>query len=267
MSKYFTIGEISKLFNISIKTLRYYDDIEILKPAYVNPENNYRYYSVEQFITIDLIKQFKVTGMSLENIKEIMSSKNSPESILESIRNHSNTIEKKIEELISIKKYLDKLEENISQNLEHGLNKVFIQHNKERRFKKYDVLSTNLEELDINLRDVILDIEKHNNEVHAQLGTTVSYESIVNENKVIYKNFKVFYDNKNEDYILPEGDYISIIFDDSCGNSIEYYKCLLEYIKENNIKVKGDFNEVWIMSKVDENLREKSLVKIEILKA
>ncbi len=33
------------------------------------------------------------------------------------------------------------------------------------------------------------------------------------------------------------------------------------------IKVKGDFNEVWIMSKVDENLREKSLVKIEILKA
>ena len=67
MNKYFTIGEISKLFNLPIKTLRYYDERGLVKPAYinkennyryysVNKENNYRYYSVEQFILFDVIK-------------------------------------------------------------------------------------------------------------------------------------------------------------------------------------------------------------------
>ena len=73
MENYFTIGEISKLSSISLKTLRYYDEIGLLKPKYVNKENNYRYYSIEQLTTIDLIKLFKSTGMALALIKEILS--------------------------------------------------------------------------------------------------------------------------------------------------------------------------------------------------
>ena len=36
MKKYFTIGEMSKLHNISIETLRHYDRFGILKPEYIN---------------------------------------------------------------------------------------------------------------------------------------------------------------------------------------------------------------------------------------
>lgn len=70
MENYFTIGKISKLSSISLKTLRYYDEIGLLKPKYVNQENNYRYYSIEQLTTIDLIELFKSTGISLNVIKK-----------------------------------------------------------------------------------------------------------------------------------------------------------------------------------------------------
>lgn len=54
--KYLTIGEVSKIKKISIKSLRYYEHIGILVPVKINPDNGYRYYSTEQLLTIDMIK-------------------------------------------------------------------------------------------------------------------------------------------------------------------------------------------------------------------
>lgn len=266
MSTYFTIGEISKFFNISIKTLRYYDEIGLLKPAYINKDNKYRYYSIEQFMKIDLIKHFKITGMSLDVIKNILNSECSIDLVLENIKDQSFKLEEKINKLIKVKTYLDNLESNISQNIEYGLNEVFIKYNKERIFMKYDVVSNDLEELDLNLRDIVLDLEKKHHEIYTQLGSTVSYDSLVKEDKVLYKGFKAFCVDKDNIDVLPKGEYITLIFEGSLKDSINHYKKILDYISVNNIEVIGDFNEVWIMPKIDENLKEKSLVKIEILK-
>ena len=43
-----SIGEFSKICQVSAKTLRYYDEIGLLRPEEINPENGYRYYRVEQ---------------------------------------------------------------------------------------------------------------------------------------------------------------------------------------------------------------------------
>ena len=48
MNDLFTIGEISKHQNISRQTLIFYDKIGLFRPAYVDPENGYRYYSAAQ---------------------------------------------------------------------------------------------------------------------------------------------------------------------------------------------------------------------------
>ena len=40
----YSIGEFSKIGSVSTKTLRYYDEIGLLRPAYVDEENRYRYY-------------------------------------------------------------------------------------------------------------------------------------------------------------------------------------------------------------------------------
>ena len=44
-----SIGEFSKICQVSAKTLRYYDEIGLLRPEEINPENGYRYYRVVSF--------------------------------------------------------------------------------------------------------------------------------------------------------------------------------------------------------------------------
>ena len=55
MKNYLTIGDLAKLKGVSVKALRYYEKIGILKPDYINPENNYRYYHPKQLIKVDFI--------------------------------------------------------------------------------------------------------------------------------------------------------------------------------------------------------------------
>ncbi len=72
MKKYFTIGETAKINRIPVKTLRFYDEKNLLKPAYTNVETGYRYYSPEQFYLIDIIKYGKSLELSLDEIKSMM---------------------------------------------------------------------------------------------------------------------------------------------------------------------------------------------------
>lgn len=55
----FSIGEVSKIKDITIKTLRYYHKIGILTPKVIDENTGYRYYSIDQFIYIDIIKGFR----------------------------------------------------------------------------------------------------------------------------------------------------------------------------------------------------------------
>ena len=68
MSQYMSIGKISKLKNVSIKSLRYYDQIGILKPAFVNTETNYRYYTKEQLYLLDAITVCIKLGIPLKDL-------------------------------------------------------------------------------------------------------------------------------------------------------------------------------------------------------
>jgi effector-binding domain-containing protein len=60
----YRIGEFSKITSLTIKTLRYYDDIELLKPAAVDEQNSYRLYdesSYEKALIIKTLKDFEFT--------------------------------------------------------------------------------------------------------------------------------------------------------------------------------------------------------------
>lgn len=70
----YSIGEFSKIGSVSTKTLRYYDEIGLLRPAFVDQENHYRYYSEEQVDTILLIAELKTYDLRLEQIKAIIES-------------------------------------------------------------------------------------------------------------------------------------------------------------------------------------------------
>lgn len=68
MSQYMSIGKVSKLKNVSIKSLRYYDQIGILKPAFVNTETNYRYYTKDQLYLLDAITVCIRLGIPLKDL-------------------------------------------------------------------------------------------------------------------------------------------------------------------------------------------------------
>ncbi|MDE7017436.1 MAG: MerR family transcriptional regulator [Lachnospiraceae bacterium] len=68
MNEYLSIGKVSKLKNVSIKSLRYYDKIGILKPAFVNTETNYRYYTKEQLYLLDAITLCIKLGIPLKDL-------------------------------------------------------------------------------------------------------------------------------------------------------------------------------------------------------
>lgn len=47
--KLFQIGDVAKMFHISVGSLRHYEQAGLLKPEYTDPETGYRYYSARQF--------------------------------------------------------------------------------------------------------------------------------------------------------------------------------------------------------------------------
>ena len=64
------IGEFSKLVGVSIRTLRYYDEIDLFKPANIDLFTDYRYYSEDQIEDLNIINKLKSVGFTLDEIKE-----------------------------------------------------------------------------------------------------------------------------------------------------------------------------------------------------
>lgn len=103
--KYYQIGEVSKICNIPIRTLHYYNDIELLKPKKVDPHNNYRYYTHEQLCSINTIKHFKTAGFSLKDIR-ILLERDDLKYNQQKIKCKCNEIEQTISELTILKNRL-----------------------------------------------------------------------------------------------------------------------------------------------------------------
>ena len=64
----YRIGDFASLTGLTVKTLRYYDDINLLKPVKVDNFTGYRYYSDSQLDDVELIKTLKYCSFSLEEI-------------------------------------------------------------------------------------------------------------------------------------------------------------------------------------------------------
>lgn len=105
MDNLFSIGELSKYQNISKQTLIFYDKIGLFRPAYVDPNNGYRYYSSKQIDYLDTILIMKKIGFSLTEIREHMQHYNIDSSLI-TLRKQVTAIDRQIEELHLIRSRL-----------------------------------------------------------------------------------------------------------------------------------------------------------------
>jgi DNA-binding transcriptional MerR regulator len=92
----YRIGDLSRLTQVPVKTLRYYDEIGLLRPAGVERSNGYRYYTAAQFERLNRILVFKDLGFSLSEIRALIEENVPPEQIRGLLRLKHADLERRV---------------------------------------------------------------------------------------------------------------------------------------------------------------------------
>lgn len=100
------IGEVSRLFHISVSTLRHYEAIGLLIPAYISPDSGYRYYGTEQFEILNTIRYLRALDMPLARIEEFLENREISQ-IEELLQEQRQVVLRKQEELRRIEQKID----------------------------------------------------------------------------------------------------------------------------------------------------------------
>lgn len=114
MEGYYSSGEFANKAHITKKTVRYYDEHNILKPSFVN-ENGARFYTDKDFARLQQILFLKYLGFSLDDIRE-MTMRNSDLSFLsESLHMQLGLMEERLEQMQLMKQALIEASEAVDQ--------------------------------------------------------------------------------------------------------------------------------------------------------
>lgn len=68
----FSIGEMAKLFQLSVSSIRHYEALGLLTPEYVDPATGYRYFGPRQFEVFNTIRYLRALDMPLEEIADFL---------------------------------------------------------------------------------------------------------------------------------------------------------------------------------------------------
>jgi DNA-binding transcriptional MerR regulator len=68
----YKISDFSKMTGLSKETLRYYAEVKLLEPAYINPENNYRYYDDGSYFLAILLVKLRRFGFTIQEMISVM---------------------------------------------------------------------------------------------------------------------------------------------------------------------------------------------------
>lgn len=85
----YTVKQLATISNISVRTLHWYDEKELLEPAYIG-ENGYRYYEEPQLLRLQQILFYRELGFNLNDIKAMLSSQDFD--ICQALSEHKKTL-------------------------------------------------------------------------------------------------------------------------------------------------------------------------------
>lgn len=267
-NNYFSIGDLSKLYDIPIKTLRYYDEIGLLKPAKVDENSNYRYYTVEQFILVDLIKNSKLMGMPLADIENLVSCELTIDRIEQVVNDQIEQYQMQIDKIVKIQNSMKRYVNTIHKTKEIPQGKIVILHEKERYCYRYPYRSSDVQETEIHLRKAFLDAESSRNDVYPIFGAVCSWNRYTRAGIIEYLDIRQYLDEPQDvknTVVIPKGQYVSIIFDEPAYGKDKYYQIMKKYIEDHQLKVIGDFNETWLVPRLNLEQQESTLLRLDIM--
>ena len=97
MTALLSIGDFSRLTHVSVKALRHYHDLDLLRPARIDPGSGYRFYATAQAPTAQLIRRFRDLDMPLDQVKVVLTATD-PAVRDEVIANHLRSMERQLEQ-------------------------------------------------------------------------------------------------------------------------------------------------------------------------
>lgn len=213
MKEHYSIGEVSKIYNISVHSLRHYHKINLIVPSYIDESTGYRYYSFGQFHYISRLKYFRSIGLSLDQIRRVFESGDGSDfkSILQEIREEK---EKEIEGIKDIINKIEWMDSYYSSSDISDMDKLIYKKQFPERhvFKTLNSVDVTIEEMDITLHKQLYSKKYRKLKYFRQYGYFMDYDSLLNNtsrqvSETMLLSTKPDIESSHIK-TLPEGDYI-----------------------------------------------------------
>ncbi len=264
---YLTTGEFAKIVGVTKHTLFHYDEIGVFSPE-IKGENEYRYYSVFQIEPFYVISALKELGMSLKEIKSYLDVRG-PEKLIELFDKQEKEINKKINHLIAIKQLISQKSQATKSLFYMDTNKIILkEENKELLIITEALPSTDDRSLAVSYANHIKNCNRNNITAPYTTGQMISLNNIIKKNYITYSYFhtKISLNHNvvSETYSKAKGRYL--IAYHTGYNTIDItYKKMLNFAKENNLKLGDYFFEDAILDELSVDGYENFVVKISIM--
>lgn len=244
----FSIGQVSKLFHISISILRYYDKIGLVQPEYTDPETGYRYYSTRQFECLNTIRYLRVLDMPLDQIALFLKNRNI-DCIQELLEQQKEEVIRRQQELKIIQKKIENRLNQLLDALSSELGVIAPVRTPSRRLAslRTDLIPKSYLDLEVLIRE--LEQQEENSVTFlGKVGVGLSAASLLKGRFQPYEMVFILLDEEDsfrgETVVLPAEDCVTIRFQGGHSQAPEYYGKLMEYIRKNDYKVCGFSREI-----------------------
>ncbi|MGF6905612.1 MerR family DNA-binding transcriptional regulator [Fusobacterium sp. PH5-44] len=227
-----SIGEVSKITGVHVSSLRYYEKIGVLKPAYVDPENKYRYYEYTQLYILRAIQGSIMLGIPLKEFIDYTDNEGSVilfEKLMELSKVYS---EKKIEEIKSNFRRIEFLQSKLRNNQKLLSTKSsIIQKIEEKLYFVYPIRYSSKAEIHLNFAKLFSLVKEKDCIVTHEAGVLHIYDN-----------------GRKERYLYVE---INSFSGDKCKNiiSIPTLKYSIKHVSRGSIEnIENEFPELFKMN-------------------
>lgn len=245
-----SIGKMAEINGVTIPTLRLYDKNGLLKPAYIDPDSSYRYYTLQQTARLDIIAYMKELGMSLGEIRSVLQKEDI--ALIEGILARKN--EQLHEQMRRLKERHDAVERAISQIERYRKSPLTGTTSLEyidRRYiwsipcpeNFYEKDRNSYEETVMALRRELINAGVQ--QVHSyNLGTTILQKNF-EEGRFVADRIFIFSDKHILEHpgtvSAVESGMFACIYLDDYDDEIDFGKRLLAFCRENGYIICGDY--------------------------
>lgn len=264
----FRIGDVAKMFHLSVGTLRHYEQSGLLMPEYTDPETGYRYYSIRQFEMLTAIRYLRALDMPLDEISEFLKNRDT-DVIVEKLKTQKEIIAAKREELSVIDRKIDNRIRQIEDARNSEIDKISIVKLPEYRdvivrdtlsWNSYLFLEPSIRQIERNQRVPISFLGK--------VGVGVSKENLISGKFENYDLVFLILDREDEydgeTVTTPAGTYVRVRFNGSHGKSPEYYKKIIDFIRKEELTICGFSREVTLIDNGFTNDEKQFVTEISV---